>query len=63
MKGDTYPAHEVNVVSNLCFGCYPFSWLLRPMSIDDHVQLPLHALRHRGALGGPPSAMKRTFQY
>lgn len=43
MKGDTYPANEVNVVSNLCFGCYPFSWLLRPMSIDDHVQLPLFA--------------------
>ena len=46
MKDDRYPANEVNVVSNLCFGCYPFSWLLRSMSIDDHVQLPLFA--HEG---------------
>ena len=61
MKGDTYLAHEVNVVSNLCFGCYPFSWLLRSISIDDHVQLPLFAQSGPSAqLARPLSANSGT---
>lgn len=43
MKGNTYPAHKVNGVSHLCFGCDCLSELLPSSSIDDHVLLPLFA--------------------